>query len=99
MLAAIDAKDIMRISDAGAKLDEACEGCHLIYWYPNEGKGASWRSAKPEEVTIPSSHEAVYLRELRPGLQVQADSRGQDSPLSEDEADAADGVSGRYESI
>lgn len=39
MLAAVDAKDIMGISDAGAAIDEACESCHLIYWYPNEGKG------------------------------------------------------------
>ncbi|HLQ79330.1 MAG TPA: hypothetical protein VK210_18360 [Terriglobia bacterium] len=38
MLKAIDAKDIMGISDAGAAIDEACESCHLIYWYPNEGK-------------------------------------------------------------
>src|SRR6185295_10563918 len=38
MLAAIDKKDIMGISDAGAELDEACESCHLIYWYPNQGK-------------------------------------------------------------
>lgn len=38
MLKAIDAKDIMGISDAGAGIDEACEQCHLIYWYPNEGK-------------------------------------------------------------
>jgi len=38
MLKAIDEKNIMGISDAGAAIDEACESCHLIYWYPNEGK-------------------------------------------------------------
>jgi hypothetical protein len=39
VLKAIDAKDKDKILDSGAALDEACEGCHKIYWYPNEGKG------------------------------------------------------------
>ena len=33
-LDAIDAKDPERLLDAGGKIDEACEACHLVYWYP-----------------------------------------------------------------
>ena len=33
-LKAIDAKDAMALSDAGAGIDKACEDCHLKYWYP-----------------------------------------------------------------
>ena len=39
VLKAIDAKDKEKILDGGAAIDEACESCHKIYWYPNEGKG------------------------------------------------------------
>lgn len=35
-LAATDAKNVQRLLDAGEKLDEACEQCHLKYWYPKE---------------------------------------------------------------
>lgn len=35
-LAAIDAKDPERLFDAGAEIDEACEACHLVFWYPPE---------------------------------------------------------------
>jgi hypothetical protein len=35
-LKAIDAKDAMALSDAGAGIDKACEDCHLKYWYPKE---------------------------------------------------------------
>jgi len=38
ILKAIDAKDKDAILDGGAGIDEACESCHKIYWYPNEGK-------------------------------------------------------------
>ncbi len=34
-LSAIDAKDPARLLVAGGKLDQACEHCHSIYWYPN----------------------------------------------------------------
>jgi hypothetical protein len=34
-LAAIDAKDAMRLDAAGEKLDQACEACHRTFWYPN----------------------------------------------------------------
>jgi hypothetical protein len=37
-LAAIDAKDSQKLLDVGNAIDEACEKCHLQYWYPNERK-------------------------------------------------------------
>lgn len=33
-VAAADAKSVQGILDAGEKIDEACEQCHLKYWYP-----------------------------------------------------------------
>jgi hypothetical protein len=33
-LAAIDKKDADALSDSGETIDEACEQCHLKYWYP-----------------------------------------------------------------
>jgi hypothetical protein len=33
-LAAIDKKDPEALSDSGEAIDEACEQCHLKYWYP-----------------------------------------------------------------
>lgn len=45
-LKAIDAKNVEALSDAGGAIDAACETCHKMYWYPNEGKGDA---AKPEE--------------------------------------------------
>ncbi|HMK89698.1 MAG TPA: hypothetical protein VK446_08710 [Methylocystis sp.] len=35
-LAAIDARDVARLFEAGGKLDQACEACHVKYWYPND---------------------------------------------------------------
>jgi hypothetical protein len=35
-LAAIDAKDPQALIDAGGAIDEACEACHVTYWYPNQ---------------------------------------------------------------
>jgi cytochrome c556 len=35
-LAAIDAKNAQDLMDAGATIDEACEACHVTYWYPNQ---------------------------------------------------------------
>jgi hypothetical protein len=37
-LSAIDARDADALSAAGGALDEACEQCHLKYWYPNTPK-------------------------------------------------------------
>jgi cytochrome c556 len=38
-LAALDAKDIPRFLDAGARIDAACEACHAAYWYPRRPPG------------------------------------------------------------
>ena len=35
-LAAIDAQDAQKLFDVGGEIDEACEACHLVYWYPPE---------------------------------------------------------------
>jgi hypothetical protein len=35
-LTAIDAKDAQGLMDAGGAIDEACEACHVTYWYPNQ---------------------------------------------------------------
>jgi hypothetical protein len=35
-LAAIDAKNAEGLMDAGGEIDEACEACHMTYWYPNQ---------------------------------------------------------------
>ncbi|WP_028311471.1 hypothetical protein [Derxia gummosa] len=34
--AAIDAKDVERFIEVGARLDQACEACHQRYWYPDD---------------------------------------------------------------
>jgi len=33
-LDAIDAKNPQRLLEVGGEIDEACEACHLVYWYP-----------------------------------------------------------------
>src|SRR5262249_22084883 len=38
MLKAIDEKNAEALLDSGDQLDQACENCHLKYWYPNEAK-------------------------------------------------------------
>ena len=35
---AIEAKDAEKLLDTGDGIDNACENCHLQYWYPNERK-------------------------------------------------------------
>jgi hypothetical protein len=37
-LAAIDKKDVDGLSNAGETIDEACEQCHLKYWYPPDAE-------------------------------------------------------------
>ena len=36
MLRAAEAKDTQKVLDAGERLENACENCHLNYWYPNQ---------------------------------------------------------------
>lgn len=43
-LKATQARDAQQLMQAGAALDEACEQCHLAYWYPNGGPPAASRS-------------------------------------------------------
>ena len=35
-LKAIDAKDAQALVDIGGRMDNACENCHMTYWYPNQ---------------------------------------------------------------
>jgi len=35
-ITAIDARNIDQISEVGGAIDEACEGCHLQFWYPEQ---------------------------------------------------------------
>jgi hypothetical protein len=37
-LKAIDAQDADALLDAGGPIDAACEGCHLAFWYPGQGR-------------------------------------------------------------
>lgn len=36
VLKAIDAKNAEALSDAAGEIDDACESCHLTFWYPNQ---------------------------------------------------------------
>lgn len=38
VLEIVKRKDTQALFDAGGDLDQACEGCHLEYWYPGEDK-------------------------------------------------------------
>ena len=35
-IGAIDARNIDQITEVGGAIDEACEGCHLQFWYPEQ---------------------------------------------------------------
>jgi hypothetical protein len=35
-LAAVDAKDPVALFELGGTIDEACEACHVTFWYPNQ---------------------------------------------------------------
>lgn len=35
-LSAIDAKNSDQLFDLGGDIDEACEACHLVFWYPSD---------------------------------------------------------------
>jgi cytochrome c551/c552 len=40
-MTAIDAKNADALVEKGGKIDEACEACHLKYWYPPPASGAA----------------------------------------------------------
>jgi hypothetical protein len=47
-LKAIDARDKEGLLDSGDAIDQACESCHVKYWYPNEAKNQElYRQAPP----------------------------------------------------
>ncbi len=35
-LTAIDKKDVQGLFESGGEIDEACEVCHVTFWYPNQ---------------------------------------------------------------
>jgi len=35
-ITAIESRDLDKIIDVGGAIDEACENCHLVFWYPNQ---------------------------------------------------------------
>jgi len=39
-IAAIDKKDTQALFEAGDKIDEICESCHQVFWYPAPGASA-----------------------------------------------------------
>jgi cytochrome c556 len=39
-LSAIDAKDADALMSAGGVIDEACEACHVKYWYPHQAEAS-----------------------------------------------------------
>jgi hypothetical protein len=36
MLRAIDAKDPKAMVEVGGAMDEICEACHVVFWYPGQ---------------------------------------------------------------
>lgn len=48
-LEAVDAKDKDKLLDVGNDIDEACEKCHLQYWYPNEKRPDALPSQKKSD--------------------------------------------------
>jgi hypothetical protein len=38
VLDVVKRRDTQALFDAGGDLDQACEACHLVYWYPGEDK-------------------------------------------------------------
>jgi hypothetical protein len=46
-LQAIEAKDKEALLASGNAIDEACEKCHVTYWYPNEAKNQAEQRQPP----------------------------------------------------
>src|SRR5215470_5954495 len=47
-LKAIEEKDSEKLLDVGNRIDEACEKCHLQYWYPDEKRPESAPSLRDQ---------------------------------------------------
>ena len=50
---AIEAKDSEKLLDVGNSIDEACEKCHLQYWYPDEKRPESAPSLRDQKSSKP----------------------------------------------
>jgi hypothetical protein len=48
LLKAVEAKDTDAMMEAGATMDQVCEGCHLKFWYPGQ-KIPRFPDEAPEE--------------------------------------------------
>ena len=46
-LKAVDEKNTEGLLDSGDAIDQACENCHLKYWYPNEAKAQEEQRKAP----------------------------------------------------
>jgi hypothetical protein len=44
---ASDAKNAAMLMDAGGDMEEACEGCHQNFWYPNAANPQPAGPARP----------------------------------------------------
>ena len=44
------ARNVDGLFDAGSRLDQACENCHLHYWYPNDQRAQE--AAKQDGLVI-----------------------------------------------
>lgn len=40
-LTAIDSRNVQGLMDVGSVIDQACDDCHVTYWYPNQGHPGS----------------------------------------------------------
>ena len=68
VLDAIDQKDAEKMLDLGDQLDQACESCHMHYWYPHQF------DAHPEGV--PSGEGASREHQFSDRSQRKKDSQG-----------------------
>jgi hypothetical protein len=59
---AIEAKDSEKLLEVGNDIDEACEKCHLQYWYPNERRPAEAPSQK--KALLFNGHDPVTHKTL-----------------------------------
>ncbi len=50
-LAAIDKKDSLALFEAGDKIDEVCESCHQIFWYPAPAESAPTKTSASAATT------------------------------------------------
>lgn len=46
-LAAIDARSVERFTVAGGAIDQACEACHRVFWYPNDKRPPELAGTQP----------------------------------------------------